>query len=411
MGQKRVTKRFLEYFIPTLLVLFIIPFGELGRRSAKAEEAFDGGIRCALMLEDRMSDGYPTGFAYEMAERFASYLKDSVEIFLADSGADYLDSLKQDCLDILAVSPDGIPDSDEFLSLSFGDLPVSWVIRADRKRQRVIINWLNNLNGTDEYASVIARFFHGYNPYRKGVGRKTGIISPYDDLIKENARKTGWNWKMFAALAWCESRFRIQAVSPKGALGLMQLMPRTASRYEVEDLLNPAENIGAGAAYIVRLQNLFRGTAADEEELLKFTLAAYNAGEGRINDCVEQARSQGVGTGTWESLCSVSRLTSRDSLRSGVPAKDRKFISAETVAYVKAVLNQYDIFNGTTPRYKVQPTDTALAAIEEEAGVAQDLLLSPDSLGRIDLGDEQTRDQKEEHDDQPGDHIGGQHRR
>ncbi len=401
MEQKRVTKRFLKYFIPTLLVLFIIPFGELGRRSGKAEDAFDGWIRCALMLEDRMSDGYPTGFGYEMTKRFASHLKDSVEIFLADSGTDYLDSLRQGSLDILTVSPDGIPDSDEFLSLSFGDLPVSWVIRADRKRLKAIINWLNNLNGTDEYASVIARFFHGYNPYRKGMEREAGIISPYDDLIKENARKTGWDWKIFAALVWCESRFRIQAVSPKGALGLMQLMPRTASRYEVENLLDPAENIGAGAAYITRLQSKFRNTAADEDELLKFTLAAYNAGEGRIKDCVELARSQGIGTETWESLCSVPRRASRDSLRSGVPAKDGKFISAETVAYVKAVLNQYDIFNGTTPRYKVQPTDTALAAIEEEAGVVQDLLLGPDSLGRIDLGDEQARDQEEEHDDQP----------
>lgn len=411
MEQKRATKRFLKYFIPTLLVLFIIPFGELGRQSGKAEDAFDGGIRCALMLEDKVSDGYPTGFGYEMAERLASHLRDSVEIFLADSGADYLDSLRQGSLDILTVSPDGIPDSDEFLSLSFGDLPVSWVIRADRRRQKAIIKWMNILNGTDEYAHVIARFFHGYNPYRKGMGREAGIISPYDDLIKENARKTGWDWKIFAALVWCESRFRIQAVSPKGALGLMQLMPRTASRYEVENLLDPAENIGAGAAYIVRLQNQFRDTAADEDELLKFTLAAYNAGEGRIKDCVELARSQGIGTGTWESLCSVPRRTSRDSLLSGVPAKGGKFVSAETVAYVKAVLNQYDIFKGRTPRYKIQPTDTALAVIEREAGVVQDLLLGPDSLGRIDLGDEQARDQEKEHDDQPGDHIGGKHRR
>ena len=80
------------------------------------------------------------------------------------------------------------------------------------------------------------------------------------------------------------------------------------------------------------------------------------------------------------------------------------------MAYVKAVLNQYDIFSGHSPRYKVQPTDTALVMIEETEDVER-ILLSPDSLSRIDLGDEQARDQKENHDDKPGEEVGGKHRR
>ncbi len=83
------------------------------------------------------------------------------------------------------------------------------------------------------------RFFNGYNPYRKGVRKKAGIISPYDEIIKENAKKIGWDWKLFAALVWSESRFRIQASSPRGAMGLMQMMPRTADRYDIENLLDP----------------------------------------------------------------------------------------------------------------------------------------------------------------------------
>ena len=248
---------------------------------------------------------------------------------------------------------------------------------------------------------MISRFFHGYNPYRKGVKKNPAIISPYDDLIKKNAKRIGWDWKMFAALIWCESRFRIQANSHRGAFGLMQMMPRTADRYEIEDLLDPQENIEAGATYISRLQNKFRGTAANEEELVKFTLAAYNAGEGRLYDCINLARSQGIDPGTWQNLCAVLPQMGRDSILLTEDVRHGKFKGNETVAYVKAVLNQYDIFNGREPRYKVQPADTALVMIEETEDVER-ILLSPDSLGRVDLGDEQARNQEENHNDNPG---------
>jgi len=411
MGLKRVTKKFFKYLIPTLLVLMIIPFSELNRNSEGEEDVFGGSpIRVALKLEDKLSEGYVTGYCFEMAERFAGHLRDSVEIFLADADADYLDSLRLDSIDILAVpSPEG-SGTEEFLSFPLGDAPAVWMIKADKKRQREIIRWLNNFKGTDEYVSVKNRFFNGYNPYRKGVRKIPGILSPYDALIKQNAKTIGWDWKMFAALIWSESRFRIQARSPRGAVGLMQMMPRTADRYEIENLLDPRENIEAGASYIARLQNKFRGTAANNEELVKFTLAAYNAGEGRIYDCINLARSQGIDTGTWANLCTVLPQMSLDSILFVEDVRHGKFKGGETVAYVKAVLNRYDIFNGVQPRYEVQPADTALVMIEEEEDVER-ILLSPDSLGRIDFGDEQARDQEKEHNDEPREEVSGKHRR
>ena len=411
MGLKRVTKKFLKYSIPTLLVLLIIPFSERSGNQDNPKDIFsDDLIRCALKLEDKLSDGYQTGYCYELAGRLADYLEDSVRISLSADDWSCLDSLRAGCIDILALPSDDVPESKEFMTFPLGEVPVSWVMSADKRKQKEIIRWLNNFKGSNEYADMISRFFHGYNPYRKGVKKDPAIISPYDDLIKENAKRIGWNWKMFAALIWSESRFRIQANSLRGALGLMQMMPRTADRYEIENLLDPKENIEAGAAYISRLQGKFRDTAADGDELVKFTLAAYNAGEGRIYDCINLARSQGIDTGTWESLCTVLPQMSQDSIRFVEDVRHGKFKGKETVAYVKAVLNQYDIFSGHSPRYKVQPTDTALVMIEETEDVER-ILLSPDSLSRIDLGDEQARDQKENHDDKPGEEVGGKHRR
>lgn len=410
MGLRRITKKTLKYLVPTLLVLFMVPLGDPGKKEDDPEAIFgDGPIRCALKMDDRLSDGFLSGYCYEMLERFALHAGESAEIFLAEPTGSCLDSIRDGNLDILALSSSSIESSDDFTTLPLGDTPIVWIMKNDRKEQREIIRWLNRFKGTNDYSGMLSRFFHGYNPYRKGVKRDPMIISPYDELIKENALKIGWDWKMFAALVWCESRFRIQARSPRGALGLMQMMPRTADRYEIEDLLNPKENIEAGAEYIKRLQSKFRDTAADNEELVKFTLAAYNAGEGRIYDCIKLARSQGIDTGTWDNLCTVLPQMSLDSVLLAGDLTHGKFKGKETIAYVKAVLNQYDIFCGNSPRYKVQPTDTALVKMEETEAI-EDILLSPDSLGRIDPGDEQTWDQEENHNDKPGGDISGKHR-
>ncbi len=85
---------------------------------------------------------------------------------------------------------------------------------------------------------------------------------------------------MIEALIWQESRWHVNAVSPKGARGLAQLMPQTA-RAMGADPDNPVQNVTAGARYLRRLIDSFHGN-------LELALAAYNAGPGRV------ARAGGV---------------------------------------------------------------------------------------------------------------------
>jgi soluble lytic murein transglycosylase-like protein len=72
-----------------------------------------------------------------------------------------------------------------------------------------------------------------------------------------------------------ESAFQARAVSPKGASGLMQLMPATASSLGVQDALDPAENLDGGTRHLGSLLTLYGGD-------LRRALAAYNAGEGAV---------------------------------------------------------------------------------------------------------------------------------
>ena len=102
--------------------------------------------------------------------------------------------------------------------------------------------------------------------------------TPYGDLIFTTAQRHGVNPALVAAMVRAESAFDQNAVSVKGARGLLQLMPATAKRFGVERarLFDPAWNLEAGVKYLKWL----RGRFADE---LPLVLAAYNAGEGNVD--------------------------------------------------------------------------------------------------------------------------------
>ena len=97
----------------------------------------------------------------------------------------------------------------------------------------------------------------------------------FDALIVTIARATDQDADLLRAIVHVESRFDPNAVSPKGAMGLMQLIPSTARRFGVNDTFHPAQNIEGGVLYLKYLMKLYNG---DE----RLALAAYNAGEGAV---------------------------------------------------------------------------------------------------------------------------------
>ena len=100
-------------------------------------------------------------------------------------------------------------------------------------------------------------------------------ISQYDELIKKASGKYNVEPALVKAIIKAESNFNHRAVSPKGAKGLMQLMPATASHLQVQDSFHPENNIEGGVKYVRYLLNFFNGN-------LPLALAAYNAGENAV---------------------------------------------------------------------------------------------------------------------------------
>ncbi len=100
---------------------------------------------------------------------------------------------------------------------------------------------------------------------------KIKVPSDYDHIIKRVSAKYKIPEKLIKSIIKQESNFNPRAVSKKGAMGLMQLLPSTARMLGVKDIFNPEENIEAGVKYLRNLLDRFNG------DLIK-ALAAYNAG-------------------------------------------------------------------------------------------------------------------------------------
>ena len=97
----------------------------------------------------------------------------------------------------------------------------------------------------------------------------------FDHIIKQAAQQHGVSEGLIKAVMHTESGFNVNARSPVGAQGLMQLMPATARRFNVSNAYDPYQNILGGAKYLSWLLKRFKGNT-------HLALAAYNAGEGNV---------------------------------------------------------------------------------------------------------------------------------
>ena len=119
---------------------------------------------------------------------------------------------------------------------------------------------------------------NGLNPTSAGSSLRYQDNAKNRQVIDRHIKNASYLYDMDSALIKAvirqESAFKIDARSHKGAMGLMQLMPATARRYKVSDILDPKQNIYAGTQHL-------RYLLAQYDDV-KLALAAYNAGEGAV---------------------------------------------------------------------------------------------------------------------------------
>jgi soluble lytic murein transglycosylase-like protein len=134
-------------------------------------------------------------------------------------------------------------------------------------------------------AAAVARFAPDEVPYPEpevaaapdieALVQAEAVVVPYGEIIDKVAAEQGVNAKLVRALVQVESAYQPRARSPKGAMGLMQLMPATARQYGLADPYDPVSNIEAGIKHLKSLLQRFPKSVA-------LALAAYNAGEAAV---------------------------------------------------------------------------------------------------------------------------------
>lgn len=116
-----------------------------------------------------------------------------------------------------------------------------------------------------------------FGPRQPAPPLPPGAPSPFDEMIRIIADRYEVEYALVKAVIKAESGFNHLAVSPKGAQGLMQLMPETAAEVRVQDAFLPQDNIEGGVKYLRRMLDRYDGNLA-------FAVAAYNAGPTRVDE-------------------------------------------------------------------------------------------------------------------------------
>ena len=228
-------------------------------------------------------------------------------------------------------------------------LSKSWAVRNTSDSLLTVLNeWRRTLK--PKLIKILDNKYLFNNSYIQSfqVEIPAGAISPYDEYFKQYSEVIGWDWRLLASLAYHESRFNPNIMSSQGALGIMQIMPKTAAKFGLDEVsaLDPERNIEAGVRYIKRLEMIF-SSIENKEERIKFILAGYNAGPGHIFDAMALAEKYGANPNIWfGNVETYLLLKNQEEYYNDSVCKHGFFRGKHTVEYVHDVYDTYYIYCG-----------------------------------------------------------------
>ena len=186
------------------------------------------------------------------------------------------------------------------------------------------------------------------------------LISPYDKIFRRIARRHNVDWRLMSAIAYGESNFRHDVVSPRGAVGIMQVMPWIAKSFDVEpeQLLNPETNIDVAARLLRSMERILRlPREVEARDRLAFILASYNCGASRIIDARSLAKYYDEDSLSWDVVTKYLELLNQEEYYNHEAVTYGKFREATTtIYYVEKVLRLYDRYTRLDKRAKESVT-------------------------------------------------------
>lgn len=225
---------------------------------------------------------------------------------------------------------------------------VAWAVRKNAPELMNELNrWIEEKKNGALFDRLYKKYFIDSRSYRERATSEyltsaTGKLCEFDELLKKYATELNWDWRLLAAQAFQESRFKPNARSWAGATGLLQLMPRTAREYGVHDALNPEENVQGAVRFLKWLTGRWSARIPNEAERLKFILASYNTGAGHVEDAQRLTEKYGGDPLRWDDV-SYWLLQKSTQQYSADPVVKFGFCRGmEPVSYVSLILERFD---------------------------------------------------------------------
>lgn len=225
-----------------------------------------------------------------------------------------------------------------------------YIGKEQKELERQFISWYASFSTSYEHKHIAKMYdeksilksvsLHGY------VDNVKRTTSPFDRLFKAKGDEYGEDWRFLSAIAYGESRYNPKSISRVGAIGLMQIMPRTALNFNVnvEDIAKPEVNVEIAIKLIQAIEKgiTFKANVSnyDKKSLI---LAAYNAGIGHVFDARRLAVKYGEDPDSWKSISKYLKLKSTNELYiNDELVRNGRCRSGETIAFVSTVMNKYE---------------------------------------------------------------------
>jgi membrane-bound lytic murein transglycosylase F len=222
---------------------------------------------------------------------------------------------------------------------------LGWAVKkGDGKLLRKINEFFDAISENGVFGNIYEKYYGNvhlfdYVDLKKFHKRIETRLPRYEKIIREEAAKYGFDWRLIAAVIYQESHFNPRARSYKGVRGLMQLTLNTAQELGIQNRLDPAASVRGGVKYLNRMYKRFKNVRGFDRIL--FALASYNIGYGHVKDAQKIAQEKGLHRHCWSSIKqTLPLLQERRYYKKTRYGYGR---GMEAVRYVNGVLTYYDI--------------------------------------------------------------------
>lgn len=209
---------------------------------------------------------------------------------------------------------------------------IAWAIRKDSTQLKKVLNqFVKQIKIGTLLGNIIGKRYYQDTKWARNA-LSTENIKHFNrtiDLFHKYASQYGFDYLMVTALGYQESRLDQSKRSPRGAVGVMQLLPSTAAGHPINipDIYKLDKNIHAGVKYLHFLyNNYFKDAPMDQLNKVLFTFASYNAGPARVAGLRRQAKNMGLNPNVWFRNVEVAAA---------------RVIGRETVQYVSNIFKYY----------------------------------------------------------------------